>query len=829
MQRSTLHSLTPLVSLVALLGLACDQGDQTAESLETLRDAEEHVPPELLAQLRLEPAPAIEDSSPDSDLLPSQQLERPETKIPEKPDGDYLLFDTPDGPVWFPYTVEGDEVLSGGDIILGTVDELLNPNAAYLMSSLGKRWPGGIIYYDFDANMGIPQRIAIEDALSQIEAATPMNFVPRNNGNRVRFKPWLGPGGKSEMGLIDDGQPQSLFLPQPPTGCYSDPNCDPDDYVITAATVAHEILHTAGIYHEQQRSDRGQHVVVNYSCIDDDFEGNYDVAWGQTKLGPYDLDSIMHYWGMTFCNTDGDGNCVANCTPMGYAYGPNQFEPVLPAALTCGVNGEADCYFSSLDLQGLYWLFGNFDYQYAQDYDYQGWANAVGDFDGDGQDDLASSAVLDGGGAGKVLILKGIFGYTAQTWFKEEPGLVPWTSLRQTAFGDDAAAWDMFGYSLAAGDFNDDGFDDLAVGAPSEDGSGAVDYYFGSKLGLSYGGRVTPTTGAGGLPYAGMNFGAAVTAADVDEDGRKELIVGAPADRNSANGPNCGAAYVYNLSPNGASFAQRITLSGGSCQSGAEFGASLTGGLPSNNGGEKLVVGAPGYANDAGRVYVWKKSGSSLAMEGSLTQATASSCVQGVFPNPNPIEAGDRFGESVSAGKRTYGEYVLAVGSPGEDNDNGRVDIFEREGCWMRTDGFKQSPIGMDEAGDRFGASVLIADFTGDGGGDLLVGTPGEAVGTTTSGWVYAYRGAQDDFVPMWGFGQSTGGYTNGMNEHFGHSLAVGNFDEHDPEIIVGAPGNELPGASFAGTAFLFRSDGTDRPDGWRMIHKEMQIADPSE
>src|SRR5262245_54975983 len=43
---------------------------------------------------------------------------------------------------------------------------------------------------------------------------------------------------------------------------------------------------------------------------------------------------------------------------------------------------------------------------------------------------------------------------------------------------------DRFGAAMAFGDFNDDGFDDLAVGVPGEDGHGAVAVFRGSAAGL---------------------------------------------------------------------------------------------------------------------------------------------------------------------------------------------------------------------------------------------------------------------------------------------------------------------------------------------------------
>ncbi|MEM3916594.1 MAG: FG-GAP repeat protein, partial [Candidatus Nitrosocaldus sp.] len=58
-----------------------------------------------------------------------------------------------------------------------------------------------------------------------------------------------------------------------------------------------------------------------------------------------------------------------------------------------------------------------------------------------------------------------------------------------TGVEDVAEDFDLFGSSLAAGDFNNDGRDDLAVGVPVEDigsiiDAGAVNILYGSSSGL---------------------------------------------------------------------------------------------------------------------------------------------------------------------------------------------------------------------------------------------------------------------------------------------------------------------------------------------------------
>jgi hypothetical protein len=63
-------------------------------------------------------------------------------------------------------------------------------------------------------------------------------------------------------------------------------------------SIVHELGHTIGFYHEHSRTDRDNHVFIDFSRIGDDMTDQYSKMFDQ-QAGyygvPYDLYSIMHY------------------------------------------------------------------------------------------------------------------------------------------------------------------------------------------------------------------------------------------------------------------------------------------------------------------------------------------------------------------------------------------------------------------------------------------------------------------------------------------------------------------------------------------------------
>ncbi len=178
-------------------------------------------------------------------------------------------------------------------------------------------------------------------------------------------------------------------------------------------------------------------------------------------------------------------------------------------------------------------------------------------FDGDGFDDLAIGAPgerVDGkDGAGQVHIIfgkaTGLKAVGDEFWNQYKPG-VPGTAQKN----------DEFGASLSAGDMNNDGYSDLAVGVWLEDvatvgNAGAVTSLFGSDGGLTGTKAKLWRQGYDGLSVAtseeGDRFGAAVRFADLNGDGYDDLIISMP--REDLNVADAGAVMVIYAGPDGLS------------------------------------------------------------------------------------------------------------------------------------------------------------------------------------------------------------------------------------------------------------------------------------
>ncbi len=160
-----------------------------------------------------------------------------------------------------------------------------------------------------------------------------------------------------------------------------------------------------------------------------------------------------------------------------------------------------------------------------------GAATAWGDFDSDGCADLAVGVPGENGGDGAITILYGSQQGLAAT-------SAQWLSYG-VLFGGPGDQAERFGSALVVGDFNHDGVEDLAVGAPDltvagKGIAGGVAVIYGEEeAGLNGGPRpdllTRSTDGVPGNPASHERFGARLAAGDFNRNGVDQLAIVSPS------------------------------------------------------------------------------------------------------------------------------------------------------------------------------------------------------------------------------------------------------------------------------------------------------------
>lgn len=398
-----------------------------------------------------------------------------------------------------------------------------------------------------------------------------------------------------------------------------------------------------------------------------------------------------------------------------------------------------------------------------------------------------------------------------------------------------SVAGDSTARSVAVGDFDGDGYSDVAVGLPMRTvnniwAAGEVRIYKGTSRGL----YPWQTLNANTVPFWGMHsnerFGWALAAGNLDnsEGKRDELVVGVP--NKTVNGlTNAGAVIVFSPNEFGMLQGSRVYKAGPTApdvpRANALFGyslaigpiakASTVSGFPDETLGQTLAIGAPGTDNGLGAVHLHAR-----------TFPSNPSNIQHWTQKISGTAAGGRFGSALAIGNLSNilnlgsnNGLDLVVGSPDADGGRGQVDVFS--GSFPTVLNLSAPMVTHWETLDApeaatggFGESLAIGQLRGDGTADLAVGAPETQ---SSTGAVYVY---QDIFELVTSFSLKQTIRQNGAQEagdRFGVSLAVANVDPSTPqdELLIGAPGEN----SDAGAISIFRG-GTGALQGLQMLQQ---------
>ena len=366
-----------------------------------------------------------------------------------------------------------------------------------------------------------------------------------------------------------------------------------------------------------------------------------------------------------------------------------------------------------------------------------GRALAAGDFNGDGFDDLAIGNPGENDFRGSVHVIYGsandLTGNGNQRW---RQGDGPNGKLE-----DDDDTNDLFGIALAAGDFDGNGFDDLAVGVVGENGQeGVVNVIYGSSGGLTDGANQRWRQGNddnGRLEGDGRDdrdgFGSELATADFNGDGFDDLAVGVPGENDSRGAVNVIYGSSGRLSSNGnQSWSQEQDDITGGSERGNGFGSALVGADFNGDGFDDLGVGLPG--EDGGSVIVIYGSGNRLTSQGNQRWR------QGDNGILDEAEGGDGFGSELGAGDFDGdGLADLAIGVPGEGGGRGIVHAIYGAAGALSSEGNQLwfQDISTPDGSDLYGSSLTTGDFNDDGADDLAIGVPGENGGRGAVNLVY--------------------------------------------------------------------------------------------
>jgi hypothetical protein len=410
-----------------------------------------------------------------------------------------------------------------------------------------------------------------------------------------------------------------------------------------------------------------------------------------------------------------------------------------------------------------------------------------------------------------------------------------------------AAAGDWAGYSISgSGDIDNDGFDDLIIGAPfadpdGGDNAGATYVVFGSSGGFGLDVDLSSLDGTTGFRIGGEATGdlsglAVSGAGDINKDGFDDLIVGAPFTD---------AAYVVFGTEDFAAEFDLASLDGTNGfriagVPGDQVGSPVSGvGDINGDGIADLIVGAPLTGpGRTGAAYVVYGSTSGFSADVDLASLDGANGfrIAGAAP-------GDRAGSSVAAAGDVNGDGIadLIVGAP-EADANGQADSGAAYVIYGSTSGFGADLdlSGLDgtngfriagvAAQDFAGRSVSEAgDINGDGIDDLLVGAFGaNPGGVDDAGAAYVVFGSTAGFsadLDLAGLDGTNGFRLPGAVEdgYVGWSASAAgdiNGDGID-DLLVGAGGAEsvyLVFGSTAGFAADLDLAGLDGTAGYRII-----------
>jgi len=322
-----------------------------------------------------------------------------------------------------------------------------------------------------------------------------------------------------------------------------------------------------------------------------------------------------------------------------------------------------------------------------------------------------------------------------------------------------------YGISIACGDVDGDGYDDILI----VEGSGHNHGKDPSRVYLFYGGPDMDTTAD--LIFEGQNeagdwFGSGIRCGDIDHDGYEDIVIAAGCYSEKR-----GRAYLYWGSDRNSMDANPDKIFVGEQEKGSEFGS----GYPAvydidNDGYDDIILGAVRSGDNTGRAYLYYGNTKEL-MDASHDL---------IFTGEEP---GNYFGYTISCGDVDddgYGDIVIG----GYDRHD-RAYLYYGGG---KSDMDAKADVIFEvksEGANAFGQGIVCIDQNRDGYDDVVIGARGY---NNKQGRAYLFHGnskrsldANPDII------------LDGEVEHsnYGARMICGDIDgDRVNDLVIGANGS---------------------------------------